>query len=143
MGSDPRGAAKQGLKADFSLIEEISLGQYHRGVSAAPALPSGILGVLPEPKQALEEEASTRRPVWNSACDDPRIRTPAFLRAPVWGCAWSQLPSHACRAWPCPSHTPGPPPLPVQSMKLRTGGGPHHRLGSGRAKGSRGADALA
>nr|XP_031360333.1 fibronectin type III domain-containing protein 4 isoform X1 [Lonchura striata domestica] len=63
----------------------------------------------------LGRRGSTRRAAWNSACDDPRTRTPAFLRAPVCGHAWSQLPSHACRA--CPAHpTPGPPSLPGGSM---------------------------
>lgn len=33
----PRGLAKQGLKAGFSLLEEVSLSQHNRGVSAAPA----------------------------------------------------------------------------------------------------------
>lgn len=33
----PRGLAKQGFKAGFSLLEEVSLSQHNRGVSAAPA----------------------------------------------------------------------------------------------------------
>lgn len=126
MGLHPRDLGKQGLKADFSLIEEVSLGQYNRGVSAAPALRLGSWASCQSQSrpwkrrqhQAPSLELCMRRSAYQN------LRFPEGARP---GMCMEPAPSCACSARPCPSRMPGPAPLPLRSVELREGGGPHHQ----------------
>jgi len=125
-GLKPRGLANQGLKADFSLIEEVSLGQYNRGVSAAPALRLGSWASCQSQSRPWKKrqhqvpglELCMRRSAYQN------------LRFPEGACprmCMEPAPSRACRARPCPSRMPGPAPLPRWRAELREGGRPQHQ----------------
>lgn len=133
----PRGLEKQGLKADFSLIEEVSLGQYNRGVSAAPAL-------------HLESWASCQsqnRPWKKRQHEAPSLdlcmRRSMYqnLRFPEGACpgvGMEPAPRRACSMRPCPSRMPGLAPLPLQSLELRKGGGATPPAHGGKPRGAEG-----
>lgn len=100
---------------------------------------SGVLGSLPELKQALEEEAA---PGAQPGTLHAKIRVSelnAFPRAPVQGCAWSRLPAvHAACSPTCPARLA--PLLLLRSTELTKAGGLPRQPG-GQVEGSRGAGA--
>lgn len=116
--------AKQGLKAFFSPIE-VSLCQYNRGVSAAPALRRGSWASCqsqyrPWKKrqhQAPSLELCMRRSAY------PNLR---FPEGTCPGTCMEPAPSCACSTRPCPSRMPGPASLPLWSAELSKGVGAHH-----------------
>lgn len=62
----------------------------------------------------LGRRGSTRRPAWNSACEDLRIRTHRFPEGACLGMRMEPAPSHACSVEPCPSRAPGPAPAAAE-----------------------------
>lgn len=123
-GGSAMGSASQVLsKAFFSPIE-VSLCQYNRGISAAPALRRGSWASCqsqyrPWKKrqhQAPSLELCMRRSAY------PNLR---FPEGTCPGTCMELAPSCACSTRPCPSRMPGPTYLPLWSAELSNGVGGH------------------
>lgn len=135
-GVHPRYLAKQSLKADFSLIEEVSLGQYNRGVGAAPALRLGSWASCQSqsrPWKKRQHQAPSLELCMRRRSAYQNLRFPEGARP---GMRMEPAPSRACSVWPCPSCTPGPAALPLRSAEWRKGWGPHHQPWRGKPRGA-------